>query len=75
MSAADPLNLAGILTPRTRVPALAGNRVLLRDGVPLAVQIAGESRFLEKLSPQAQWRARNALLRQPIPLALRVYLH
>jgi len=75
VSAADPLNLVGILTPGPRVPALAGNRVLYRDGVPLAVQVAGESRFFEELPPEMEWQARNALVRQPIPPALRVYLH
>ena len=34
LSAVDPLNLAGILTPGPRIPAQAGNRVLLVDGVP-----------------------------------------
>ncbi|MCA9072486.1 MAG: DEAD/DEAH box helicase, partial [Planctomycetaceae bacterium] len=36
ISAADPLNLVGILTNHPRVPATASNRVLYRDGVPLA---------------------------------------
>jgi len=75
VSAADPLNLVGILTPGGRVPALAGNRVLYRDGVPIAVHVAGESRFLTPLEAGAEWEARNALLRQPIAPALRVYLH
>ncbi len=35
VSACDPLNLVGILTPGERVPAMPGNRVLFRDGVPL----------------------------------------
>ncbi len=35
LSAADPLNLAGILTPGARVPATLGNRVALVDGVPV----------------------------------------
>jgi ATP-dependent Lhr-like helicase len=36
LSAADPLNLLGILTPGARIPALASNRILFRDGAPLA---------------------------------------
>src|SRR5690606_3980124 len=36
LSAADPLNLLGIVTPGERLPALAGNRFVLRDGVPIA---------------------------------------
>ncbi len=36
LSACDPLNLAGILTPGPRIPAILGNRVLYRNGVPIA---------------------------------------
>jgi ATP-dependent Lhr-like helicase len=36
ISAADPLNLAGIVTTGDRVRAVAANRVVYRDGVPLA---------------------------------------
>jgi ATP-dependent Lhr-like helicase len=36
VSAADPLNLVGILTPGARVPAQAGLRVVYVDGVPLS---------------------------------------
>ena len=35
LSASDPLNLIGVLTPGQRVPALPANTVLYRDGVPL----------------------------------------
>jgi ATP-dependent Lhr-like helicase len=75
LSAADPLNLIGILTPGARVPALAGNRILLRDGVPVAVQVGGETKFLEPLDPAEQWNAQTALRRQPLAPALRAYLH
>jgi ATP-dependent helicase Lhr and Lhr-like helicase len=63
LSAADPLNLAGIVTPGVRVAALAGNRLLLRDGVPIAAYLAGEVQFLASTSPPEQWHLRNALLR------------
>jgi ATP-dependent Lhr-like helicase len=33
VSAADPLNLVGILVPGERVPALSGRSVTYRDGV------------------------------------------
>ncbi len=36
VSAADPLNLVGVLTPGARVPAVLGNRVAYVDGVPVA---------------------------------------
>jgi ATP-dependent helicase Lhr and Lhr-like helicase len=35
VSAADPLNLVGILVPGERVPALSGHRVAFRDGVAI----------------------------------------
>ena len=38
VSAVDPLNLVGIITPGEKVPRLAGNRVLFEGGVPIAVQ-------------------------------------
>ena len=42
LSALDPLNLAGILTPGERVPAVQGNRVVYRDGVPVFAPGGGE---------------------------------
>ena len=63
LSAADPLNLLGIVTPGTRVPALMGNRLLFRDGVPVAVKVAGEVRFLEPVPESGEWPLRSALLR------------
>ena len=36
VSACDPLNLVGIVTPSERVPSQPGNRVVFRDGVPVA---------------------------------------
>ena len=70
LSGADPLNLVGILTPGTRLPSLSGNRVLYRDGVPVALLAGGEVSFLEALAPQEQWQARNLLLRRNVPAAL-----
>jgi ATP-dependent Lhr-like helicase len=44
LSAADPLNLQGILTPGSRIAALTANRILFRDGLPIAALEAGEVR-------------------------------
>ena len=41
ISASDPLNLAGILTPGPRIPAAPDRRILLRDGLPVAVEDKG----------------------------------
>jgi ATP-dependent Lhr-like helicase len=66
LSAVDPLNLVGILTPGARVPALTNNRVLYRDGVPIATRAAGEADFLVPMEPGKEWEARQALLRRQI---------
>ena len=63
VSGVDPLNLAGILTPGPRLAALAGNRLLYRDGVPAATLSGGEVRFVDVLDPATEWFARKALLR------------
>jgi ATP-dependent Lhr-like helicase len=70
LSGSDPLNLVGIVTPGARLPALAGNRVLYRDGVPVALLAGGEVQFLTELSPAEQWEARNRLLRRHVPAVL-----
>jgi ATP-dependent helicase Lhr and Lhr-like helicase len=69
VSAADPLNLAGILTPGPKLAALAANRLLYRDGVPVAFLEAGEVRFLEELDPPFEAQARMALHGHPVPAA------
>jgi ATP-dependent Lhr-like helicase len=69
LSGADPLNLVGILTPGPKLAALTGNRLLYRDGVPIALLAAGEVQFLETLDAASEWAAHKALLRgaQPAP--------
>jgi ATP-dependent Lhr-like helicase len=78
VSGADPLNLAGIVTPGDRLPAVTGNRLLYRDGVPLALREAKQTRFLaggeSSMEPAARWQAEQALIRTPLPPALRPYL-
>ena len=71
LSGADPLNLVGILTPGPRLPALTGNRLLYRDGLPIALLAAGEVQFLETLDATSEWEAHKALLRcaEPAPSA------
>jgi ATP-dependent Lhr-like helicase len=70
ISGADPLNLVGILTPGPRLAALTGNRVLYRDGLPLALLAGGQVQFLETLDAAEEWQARKALLRGAVPGAL-----
>jgi ATP-dependent Lhr-like helicase len=65
VSGADPLNLAGLVTPGAKLPAFTGNRVLYRDGIPVAFLSAGEIEFFQTLSPSEDWEARKLLRRAP----------
>ena len=74
VSGADPLNLAGILTPGPKLAALTGNRLLYRDGLPIACFAGGEVQFLETLDAQRSMagpqspaaRRRAALADRPV---------
>jgi ATP-dependent helicase Lhr and Lhr-like helicase len=70
LSGADPLSLAGILTPGPKLAALTGNRLLYRDGLPIALLDGGEVQFLETLDAGSEWAARKALLRGAVPKVL-----
>jgi ATP-dependent helicase Lhr and Lhr-like helicase len=75
MSAADPLNLVGIITPETeRVAASHRNRILFRDGAPVAAIEAGEIRLLSGHSGDNEDELRRALGRGAIAPPLRAYL-
>jgi ATP-dependent helicase Lhr and Lhr-like helicase len=67
ISAADPLNLVGILTPGPRLPALTGNRLLFEDGLPIAAMSAGDIQVLAQPSSVGEWQLRLALLGRAVP--------
>ncbi len=62
VSGADPLNLVGIIVPGPKVPALAGNRVLYRDGVAIGVLIADEIQWLGPVDREDEHELKNALI-------------
>jgi ATP-dependent Lhr-like helicase len=64
VSAADPLNLVGIATPGSKLPALPGNRVLYRAGVPLAILSGKEMRWLADPTEEDEWDIKNRLIRR-----------
>jgi len=66
LSGADPLNLVGIITPGPKLAALTGNRVLYRDGIPLAILAGQEVQFLQAVAGKEEWEARKALLRSAV---------
>jgi ATP-dependent Lhr-like helicase len=74
ISAADPLNLTGVITPGERVPALAGNRILYREGAPVLALIAGEARPLAPLDADRIDELSSVLVRRPLSPALRRHL-
>jgi ATP-dependent Lhr-like helicase len=62
LSGADPLNLMGILTPGPKLAALSGNRILYRNGLPLASLAGGEIRFHQDIDEAGEWQAKQALM-------------
>jgi ATP-dependent Lhr-like helicase len=62
----DPLNFAGTLLVGEKVPAVAGNRLLYRDGVVVATLVAGKFWFDASLEthPAERERARALLARR-----------
>jgi ATP-dependent helicase Lhr and Lhr-like helicase len=72
LSAADPLNLQGILTPGARIPAFTANRIMFRDGLPFAALESGEIRKLsDEQIPELQ--IENALRIGKLRPSLRPY--
>jgi ATP-dependent Lhr-like helicase len=74
ISAADPLNLTGIMTPGERVPSHYRNRVLYRDGVPVAIKEGEDIRILSAAEGKEVWSLRTALVKRSFSPKLRAYL-
>jgi ATP-dependent Lhr-like helicase len=73
ISGADPLNLTGIITPGDRIAAIANNRVVYRDGVPVAAHEGGRIRMLVHERAPSEREVERALVRK-MPPSLRWYL-
>jgi ATP-dependent helicase Lhr and Lhr-like helicase len=61
VSACDPLNLAGIITPGARVPAVPSNALAWLDGRRIATLQAGEIAFTEELPTELREGIARAL--------------
>src|SRR5579884_756250 len=72
LSAADPLNLQGILTPGPRIAALTANRILFRDGLAIATLEAGDIRKLAD-APASDFEIQRRLRLGKLPPTLRPY--
>ena len=60
----DPLNLAGTLLPGAKVPALASNRLVYRDGLPVAALVAGKQQLFVELDAEGMAGVRNKLIQK-----------
>jgi len=69
VSACDPLNLAGVLTPGPRVPALPGNRLAYQDGAPVAFLQNGELHWLKEADAKTSDAVAQGLRRAAKELA------
>ena len=68
LSAADPLNLTGVVCLGERVSATASTRIAFRDGVPIGTLTGSRTiDWIEPQSPEGEGEGRNALLRRRIP--------
>ena len=74
VSACDPVNLVGVVTPGRRIPAVPGNRILFRDGVHIARYEGKTVQFEEKPDRKTAWKIQKALVRKHVPPKLREYL-
>ena len=61
LSACDPLNLAGITSPGSRVPALLDNKVVYRNGVPVASVEGGSVQWRDELDDVSRERLISSL--------------
>jgi ATP-dependent Lhr-like helicase len=73
LSAADPLNLVGILTPEARIASIQRNRLLLMDGLPIAALEGGEVRRLAE-SPFEEEHLKSLLARRSLRTPLKPHL-
>jgi ATP-dependent Lhr-like helicase len=65
LSAADPLNLAGIITPGPRVPSTAANQVVYRKGRAVARIQSGEIEFADDVTGPERQLVTQALSGKP----------
>ena len=74
ISAADPLNFTGVITPGRRVPGIFSNRILYRKGVPIAAKEGKTIRFLVELAESEQWELQKRLEQRKISTKIRPHL-
>lgn len=74
ISAADPLNFTGFITPGRRIPAFHGNRILYRNGMPVAYKEGKDVVFTVDFDQETEWKLKKILLHRDVQPELRPYL-
>jgi ATP-dependent Lhr-like helicase len=77
ISAADPLNLTGVITPGERIASRNSERILYRNGAPVAVYDGDELRWLQRASEAGSAPAEHARMiermRRVVPPRMRAF--
>jgi ATP-dependent Lhr-like helicase len=68
ISAADPLNLTGVLPAAARIPGVHKNSLVLQNGRCVAAKIAGRIEFFAEVDP-----AQQVLMRKSLQIGRRVW--
>ena len=67
ISTVDPVNLVGTLIPGERVTATLNNRILFRNGLPVAIQCGDDLELLGECDPELAWQAIMLLAKRRRP--------
>jgi ATP-dependent Lhr-like helicase len=62
INTSDPLNLTGIITPGDRIPSIHSQRLVYRDGAPMAYGSGKNVHYLQTFDAEHQWQLQWALL-------------
>lgn len=74
LSAADPVNNMPLFLPEVRLARTTRNRVLYKDGIPIAVLDNDQLRWLRDVPAESHWALEQLLRRHDINPRLRSYL-
>lgn len=74
LSAADPVNNLPLFLPDVRLARTTRNRVLYKDGIPIAVLDNDQLRWLREVPAEYHWALEQLLRRHDINPRLRSYL-
>ncbi|ALO45091.1 DEAD/DEAH box helicase [Pseudohongiella spirulinae] len=74
LTATDPVNHLPLFLPDVKLARSSRNRVLYKNGIPIAVLDGNTVRFLREVPAEHQWALEQLLRRQDVNPRLRAYL-